>query len=221
MAKCANGHENPPGKRFCAVCGERIDRVEEPPEPSQEDLQVLQEKIRVLQEDLLRRDEEIKKLDEELKTVTVERDGLVGKHPDVEAILRQLDEKDRALQNALQELAGLRKRLPEPPEVSPGSKMPLVIESHPIPNPAFGITFSDQQKLLDLSTTGFRIRVSLERNSDGSVGLVIHPGATINIKTPGEKRWRRLEGGARLNTEVGMILFDPTGVVNARLDRCT
>jgi hypothetical protein len=218
MPKCAKGHDNPPGEIFCSKCGRRINQVDPPTDLTPEDLRVLQQKIHALQEDLLRRDEEIKRLDEGLKELRGERDELAGKHPEVETILRQLDEKDRALQDALQELDGLRNRLPLSPPHSVGSPH-LLIESHPIPNPALALTFSDQDKSLDLAKTGFHIRASLERNADSSVGLVIHPGATINVKSPGEKRWRRVEGGARLITEAGMVLFDPKGVVNARFGR--
>jgi uncharacterized Zn finger protein (UPF0148 family) len=213
-SKC--NFDNPPGKIFCANCGERINRPEREPEL---DPVELQEKIQALGKELVRDEEEIKKLHERLEAVTLERDELAGKHPEVEAILRQLDEKDRALQDALQQLDALRNIVPSPPPNSPDVKPRLLIESYPIPNPAFGMTFDDHHNSLDLSTTGFRIRASLERNADGSVGLVIHPGATINIKTPARKQWQRLDGGARLSTEVGMILFDPKGAVNARFER--
>jgi hypothetical protein len=219
MAKCAKGHDNPPGEIFCGTCGRRINRIDTPPDPTTEDLQALQEKIQALEKDIVRRDEEIRRLNEGLEEVRGERDDLAEKHPEVGTILRQLDDKDRALQGALQELDGLRDRLPEPPPHSGGALPHLLIESHPIPNPALGLTFGDQHKSLDLSTTGFRIRASLERTADGSVGLVIHPGALINVKAPGEKRWRRVEGGARMVAESGMVLFDPKGVVNARLGR--
>jgi len=218
MAECANcGHDNPPDEIFCRKCGHKIAWVAPEPELTPEEIQTLRKSIRALQEDLLKREEEIRKLDERLKEVTVERDEL-AKNPEVGTILRQLDEKDRALQDAFQELESLRKHLPDPRSIAPATKSHFVIESHPIPNPDFGITFDDDEKSLDLSTTGFRIRASLERNSDGSVGLLIHHGATINVKTPAETRWRRLKGEARLSTEVGMILFDPKGVMNARLD---
>jgi hypothetical protein len=216
MAKCANcGHDNPDKKIFCEKCGSRIT----PPPPLPRPEHDLQEKIKELQEDLLRREMEIKKLNEDLAAVTAKKNELVGKHPEVETFLQQLEEKDRALQKALKELDDLRSRLPLPVPDSPGAKAGFVIESHPIANPALGITFSSQQESLDLSTTGFRIRASLERKADGSLDLLIHPGATVNIKTPGEKRWRRLEGGARTDTEAGMVLFDPKGAANARLDR--
>jgi uncharacterized Zn finger protein (UPF0148 family) len=211
MPKCPNQHDNAPGLVFCSTCGKKID-WQEPPEP--EDIEDLQGKILALQEDLRRRDAEIKQLEEELRTVTVERNELVGKHPEVEKIVQQLDEKDRALQSALQGLEDLRNQLPV---VSPASGARLLIESHPIANPELGVTFDNSRSTLDLSKTEFRIRASLERISDGSIGLLVHPGATINIKAPLEKRWRRLEGGARLTIEAGMILFDPAGAVNARL----
>jgi uncharacterized Zn finger protein (UPF0148 family) len=222
MPKCANcGHDNPSGKIFCEVCGHKVNRVEIPPEPTPEDLQVLQERVQTLQRDLLMREDEIKRLDQRLEEVTGERDKLVGVHPEVESILKQLDAKEVALQKALQELEDLRGRVPVTAPESLDSKLHFVIESHPIPNPAFDMTFDDNLNLLDLSATGFRIRANLERNADGSVGLVIHPGATVNIKAAGEKKWRRLGGGERLNTEAGMVLFDRMGVMNARLDRCS
>jgi hypothetical protein len=209
MPKCPNQHENPPGVVFCFECGKKVDWQEPPERP--EDLET---RIDSLQEDLRKRDAEIKQLEEELNAVTAERNELAGKHPEVEKIVHLLDEKDRALQGALQQLEDLRNQLPAPPPVA---KARVLVESHPIANPAIGVAFEETHTTLDLSKTEFRIRASLERRQDGAVGLLVHPGATINVRTSREKRWRRVEGGSRLTTEPGMILFDPCGAVNARL----
>lgn len=219
MPKCAIGHDNPPGERFCRECGRKINPMVSPEEPTLEDVQAHLERIKALEQELVEREGKINELRERLNKVPVESGKPMAEHPEVAPIVQELDDKDRQQQNTLQELGDLRDLQPASPPSSTGTEPRLSIEAYPIPNPAIGKVFDDRLSLLDLSSTGFRIRASLERNADGSVGLVIHPGATINIKTPGEKRWRRVEGGARLNTETGMVLFDPKGVANARFDR--
>lgn len=211
-------HEYPPGEIFCRNCGRRKPS-EEHPDPSDGELERLKKEIQSLKQDLVRRKEEIDKLNEEIKTVTSERDELVEKHPKLEPLIRQLDEKDRALLDAQRQLEELRKLLPVLPPPPPGSKSQLVIEAHPIPNSSFELAFTDQHNSLDLFLTPFHIRADLERNPDGSVGLAIRPGATINVKALGETRWRKVNGGDRLKAEAGMILFDTQGAMNARLDR--
>jgi hypothetical protein len=219
MPKCAKGHDNPQGEIFCRVCSRKINPMAPPEEPTEEDVQALLERIKALEQQLVERQREINELRVRLNKVSVESSTQTTQHPEVAPIVHQLDDKDRQQQDTLQELDDLRVLVPAPPPSSPGTELRFSIEAYPIPNPAIGKVFDNRLSLLDLSTTEFRIRASLERNADGSIGLLIHPGATINIKTPGEKRWRRVEGGARLNTEAGMVLFDPKGVANARFDR--
>ncbi len=216
MAICANcGEDNPPGRIFCKKCGHKIQQSG-PPDPTDPD--VLQERIKELEAKLLSRQHEINKLNDDLTSVTNEKNAFEKNHPQLAIILHQLEEKDRALQEAIREVERLRKLLPlsVPPPVP--SKAHLVLQSHPIPDPALCINFEDQQPSLDLLTTGFRIRANLERRSDGCVGLVIHPGATINVKMPGDIRWRRLDNSTPMDTQPGMILFDPKGAANARLE---
>jgi hypothetical protein len=219
MPKCVLGHDNPPGERFCRQCGRKINPMALPQDPTTEDLQAHLERIRSLEQGLVERETEINNLRERLNQVAAEGGEPSGQHPEVAPIVQQLNDKDREQQNTLQELDDLRDVQSALPQSSPGTPPHLSIEAYPIPNPAIATVFDDQHASLDLSTTAFRIRATLERNADASVDLVIHPGATINVKAPGEKRWRRLEGGARLNAEAGMVLFDPKGVVNARFDR--
>jgi uncharacterized coiled-coil protein SlyX len=216
MAICANcGEDNPPGKMFCKKCGNRI-KQSAPTDPTDSD--VLQERIKELEAKLLERQQEINKLNDDLTSVTNEKNVFEKNHPQLAIILHQLEEKDGALQEAIREVERLRKLLPLPVPPPAPSKSHLVLQSHPIPDPVLCLTFEEQQPSLDLSTTGFRIRANLERRSDGSVGLVIHPGATINVKMPGEIRWRRLDNSARVDTQPGMVLFDPKGAANARLE---
>jgi uncharacterized coiled-coil protein SlyX len=216
MTICANcGEENPPGRIFCKKCSNKLKQngIVDPP-----DSEDLQERIKELEAKLLARQQEINKLNDDLTSVTNEKNVFEKNHPQLAIILHQLEEKDRALQEAIREVERLRKLLPLPVPPPAPSKAHLVLQSHPIPDPALSISFEDQQPSLDLSTTGFRIRANLERRSDGSVNLVIHPGATVNVKMPGETRWRRLDNSAHVDTQPGMVLFDPKGAANARLE---
>jgi hypothetical protein len=216
MAICTNcGQDNPPGRIFCKKCGNKIQQSA-PTDSTDPD--VLQEKIKELEAKLLSRQQEINKLNDDLTSVTNEKNVFEKNHPQLAIILHQLEEKDRALQEAIREVERLRKLLPLPVPPPAPSKAHLLLQSHPIPDPVLCISFEDQQRLLDLSTTGFRIRANLERRADGSVGLVIHPGATINVKMPGEIRWRRLDNSVGVDTQPGMVLFDPKGAANARLE---
>ena len=224
MIKCACGRENPADTIFC-FCGRQVAPPPAPKldGPSEEDLQKLQERVEQLQRDLLIKDKEIEALQRKVTGKTDEaQKELSAKHPELQDLLQQLDAKDAQLQKSLKELDELREEMnrarQQEPE-GPGVKPRLIIESHPIKKPNFNMIFDDAQQSLDLSTTRFRIGASIERNADGSVGVVIHDGATVNIQGPGSKRWRRYTGGARVSADPGMVLFDVKGEMSARLDR--
>jgi hypothetical protein len=220
--KCVNcGHENPPGRIYCELGGHKIaDRPGPPPNPN---LQELEDRIKQLQRELLVSEKEIENLQEQVNRVTQERNQLAAKHPELEAILRQLDVKEAQLEAALQELNKAREsarqvQIPQREAEPVGSRSLLFIESHPIKKPNFDMTFEDNRQSLDLSATEFHIRASLER-TPGGVDVVVHQGATVNVQTPGSKRWHRYPGGARLSADPGTVLFDTQGIMSARLER--
>jgi hypothetical protein len=182
----------------------------------------LTEKIEALQRELLARQTEIENLQNELSKVSKQKDELITNHPGVKATLSKLDEKERQLETALQELDKLRDQLsyiPKPqPEPEPGSAGPrLVIKSHPIKKADFDVSLVEGQQSLDLSSTKFHIRANVERTLKG-FDLVVHDGATVNIQVPGSKRWQRYAGGARVSADPGMVFFDTKGLMNARLE---
>src|SRR5438132_9390083 len=107
----------------------------------------------------------------------------------------------------------------EPPAVAPEVPLHgLLVEADPIKSSGLRVAFGPTKESLDLSMTGFRIRANLERDPSGSIYLVVHNGATLNIQLPGSKKWTRYSGGARVSADIGTILFDNDGAMNARLD---
>lgn len=95
----------------------------------------------------------------------------------------------------------------------------LLIEADPIKSSVLRVAFAPSKDSLDLSTTGFGIRASLERDPSGSIFLVVHDGAMLNIRLPGSEKWTQYPGGGRVSAEIGMVLSDKNGKSNARLDR--
>jgi len=99
----------------------------------------------------------------------------------------------------------------------------FLIESDPIKSPAFRVAFGSLKESLDLSKSAFGIRATLERDPSGAVFLVVHDGATLHVALTGSKKWSKkwtqYQGGARVNADVGMVLFDQSGKSRARLDR--
>jgi serine/threonine protein kinase len=93
----------------------------------------------------------------------------------------------------------------------------LLVEADPVRSSGLRIAFGPTKDSLDLSTTAFRIRANLERDPNGSIYLVVHNGAALNVQLPGSKKWMRCSGGARVNAEIGTVLFDQNGATNARL----
>jgi hypothetical protein len=95
----------------------------------------------------------------------------------------------------------------------------LLIEADPIKSSKLRLAFPPSKDSLDLSNTAFGIRASLDRDPDGAIFLVVHNGATLNIRFEGKKKWTQYSGGKRIKAEIGMILFDKDGKSNALLDR--
>lgn len=94
----------------------------------------------------------------------------------------------------------------------------VTIDAHPLPRTDVRIDFADSQKSLDLSRTAYRIRATLERNSDASVDAVVHSGSIIHVKDPGTRSWKSRDSGGRIALTPGVVLFDPQGKMNARVD---
>jgi serine/threonine protein kinase len=95
----------------------------------------------------------------------------------------------------------------------------LLIEADPVPTPALRLAFGASRDSLDLSTSGFGIHASLERDSSRSIFVAVHNEATINIKMPGSRAWTRYPSGGRVRAEIGMVLSDNNGKSNARFAR--
>jgi hypothetical protein len=105
-----------------------------------------------------------------------------------------------------------------PPPVEPRTGLRgLRVEADPIKSSGPGIAFGPAKVSLDLSTTDFRIRANLERDPNGSIYVIVHSGAMLNVQLPGNKKWIRYSGGARLPADAGIVLFDQEGRMNARL----
>jgi DNA repair exonuclease SbcCD ATPase subunit len=221
--KCEScGHENPSGKVFCENCGNKI-VLRQNVDPDEESVKVLLLKIEALERELLARQTEIENMQNEINRVSKEKNELMTNHPEVKATLQKLDEKERQLETALQDLDRLHEELRDVPQSQPEPDLPasgtqLVIKAYPIKRSEFDVTLAHDRQSLDLSTTQFHIRASLERTQAG-FELVVHDGATINVQAPGSKRWQRYAGGARVSAGPGMVFFDAKGIMNARLEQ--
>src|SRR5262249_25684291 len=70
----------------------------------------------------------------------------------------------------------------------------VTIDPYPATPTIPQLRLGDNQKKLDLYQTPFSIRVTLERNDNGSIDAVVHSGATIQAQIP-NKAWEgRVEG---------------------------
>jgi len=92
----------------------------------------------------------------------------------------------------------------------------VTLSPYPLPNPNLQLPFDDAQTALDLSSTAYRIRATLERNPDFSVDLIVHKGAEIRSRAG--QGWRVHASGDRVHVAPGIVLFDDHGKVNARID---
>lgn len=94
----------------------------------------------------------------------------------------------------------------------------ITLRPHPLPDARMHLPFGDAAKQLDLSNTAYRIRATLERNSDFSVDLVVHRGAEIKMSGAAGRNWRVLAGGQRVGVAPGTVLFDDRGKLSVRID---
>jgi serine/threonine protein kinase len=94
----------------------------------------------------------------------------------------------------------------------------VTINAHPFPRTDVRIAFADNQKSLDLSKTAYGIHATLERNSDASVDAVVHSGSKIHVKDHSSRSWKSLDSGDHIALTPGVVLFDPQGKMNARVD---
>ena len=105
----------------------------------------------------------------------------------------------------------------EPRAKTDKASLPVLwIEADPVQPSSLKIAFSSAHESLDLSKTGFGIRATLWRDPDGTIYLMVHNGAVLNVQAPGSKKWKRYESGSRVNAEIGAVLFDKNGTMNAR-----
>jgi hypothetical protein len=93
----------------------------------------------------------------------------------------------------------------------------LLVEPDPNKSAGSAVSFGPTKQSLDLSSTDFHIRATLHRDSNGAIYLVVNNGATLNVQVPGSKKWIRYSEGARVPADVGTVLFDQEGKMNARL----
>jgi len=101
---------------------------------------------------------------------------------------------------------------------SPRTKLATVtLMSYPLQDQTSDVTFGEGETVLDLSKTHNRIRCMLERTIDGSMEIVVQPGATVQLRYPG-KRWEAHTSGERAIVVPGMILYDPSGKTTIRVD---
>lgn len=146
---------------------------------------------------------------------------LESKYPGLAKLVREtLDASSPAARPVPESWRQLLRAIATGTEVQPSKRSTgLLIEPDPTRPSVTGISFGPAKQSLDLSTTGFRIKATLERDAGGSIYLVVHDGATVNVQSADSKRWTRYSGGARLVADVGMIVFDPEGAMKIRLSR--
>jgi hypothetical protein len=118
-----------------------------------------------------------------------------------------------AWRRALLEIVGV------PAGVAAAQRHGLLIEADPIKSSDLRVAFPASRDYLDLSTTGFGIRASLQRDASDSIFLVVNKEATLNVKTADDKKWTQYSAGQRIKVGFGMLLFDKSAKSNARLVR--
>jgi hypothetical protein len=81
----------------------------------------------------------------------------------------------------------------------------------------YRMVFKRAMRMLDMSETRFHIKASLKRDADGSVYLMVHDGASLNVKLSGNMTPINYRGGTRVEVQEQMILVDPGGSMSVRL----
>lgn len=188
--------ENPDLNSTCTNCGNKF-RVDKP--INGDEVAELREKIQGLLLELSGKDAELDGL-----KITVS-----GKDKEIAGLKSELSASQA-------EADDLRKKLktndvPEPP--APG----LSLESFPEKKPNFHIAIDNTKQSIDLSSTLFRIRATIE-HLDDALDVVVQKDATLNIRLSANQKWQRYTGGSRIKAVPGMILFDPKGTMNARFE---
>lgn len=133
-----------------------------------------------------------------------------GTTKDPHALVKNLEEKFE------DEVEVIRDRL----HIGGHAVSAVAIESYPLKKPEFHLEMKTSDKSLDLSTTAFHIRATLERTAE-AIELLVQPGATVNVRMSDKQKWQRLTGGTRKAAAEGLILFDPTAAATARIGQAT
>lgn len=95
---------------------------------------------------------------------------------------------------------------------------PIVIT--PWPQQGMSVLMSQAETEVDLSSLYFRIRATVQRRNDGSVDLVVHPGAELKIRLSENSHWEVYRGNQRIPVAPDMIFFDDKGKTAVRLTEC-
>jgi hypothetical protein len=207
------GHENPDSATICSKCGCNLYAPEPAPEPDPGEVDRLRERIKDLEAAVAVKGGEIQELEDRLKKLINDPNG--GKLQQVIVGMQQeLDTKEARILELQNEIRRLQSDVPFPP---PGPETQIAIDSYPVMKPAFHLVLSESKHSIDLASTIYRIRASLERVPDG-LHIVVHAGADVNVRAPQKgAKWTRLSEGGRTPVEAGSIVFDPKGAMNARL----
>jgi DNA repair exonuclease SbcCD ATPase subunit len=190
--KC--GFENPEPNTSCVECGATF----------RADLQ-----LEVDNPEVLALQKEIEGLRQELQ----------GKDEELAGLQQTLDSKDKELAGVQLRLTTATKELEDLHNKTQPTQA-VAIESYPLKKPEFHLEMKTSDKSLDLSTTAFHIRATLERTAE-AIELLVQPGATVNVRMSDKQKWQRLTGGTRKTAAEGLILFDPTAAATARIGQST
>jgi serine/threonine protein kinase len=88
------------------------------------------------------------------------------------------------------------------------------IEGYPIPKNELSLNFPDLSRILDLSSTNFRMHVTLERDALGVVYAVVGSGAKIRVRS--NSVWSQVSGGNRVLLSPDIVLIEeglPSGLI--------
>ena len=111
----------------------------------------------------------------------------------------------------------LRDIVDPPTSAAPQNLRELTLEEITEVSPPYRLAFKTGMKMLDLSETRFRIHASLKRDSDGSIYLAVHDGASLSIKIPGSTKTVEYSKGACVPVQAGLVLLGQGGSMSTRL----
>ena len=191
------------------------------------ELQAALEQLKEKEAQLLRATEDQARLQQRLtqseaRAESLDRD-LALRSEEIQRLRRQADDMDRELVAKRAELQTLEQLLKEKgagvQPVAPGVPIPrLVVRAFPVTWEKVQISLEEGERALDLGPTHLHIPATLERNLDGTISLLVHPGATLHIQRPGSTKWETFSGGARVSAEPGLVLSGDKGTTKALLD---